>query len=181
MSLTPLLAAGENRVAMGTPFGLPPVEEEGRRWLPLAIGAGLIVLVVGAILIFGRPKPPAVAALDPYAENLRIGDLKLSAAENFVGGTVNYLEGKISNVGNKTVASAVIECVFRNSLGQVVQRENVPLRLLTTRAGVVDVESLAVAPLTPNQTRDFRLTFEHISADWDHGYPELRFIHISTK
>jgi hypothetical protein len=166
---------------MGTPFSLPPVEEEGIRWVPLAIGAGLMVLVVGAILIFGRPKPVAVAALDPYAESLVITDLKLSAAENFVGGRVNYLEGRVSNLGGKTVTSALVQCVFRNSLGEVVQREAVPLMLLTTRAGVVDVESPAAAPLTPNQTREFRLTFEHISADWDRGYPELRFIRISTK
>ncbi len=166
---------------MGTPFSTPPVEEQGGRWIPLVFGAVIIGLVIAALLFFGRPKPSAVAAVDPYAENLRISDLALSSAQNFVGGTVHYLEGKVSNVGNKIVTGARVECVFRNSLGEVVQRETVPLMLLTTRAGVVDVESAAADPLLPNQTREFRLTFEHISADWDRGYPELRFTRITAK
>ncbi len=168
---------------MGTPFSQPQVEEAGGRWIPLAIGAGIIVLAIGAILIFGRPaKRPAAPALAPYAENLRVSELKLSAAENFVGGSVNYLDGKIANLGPKTVTAATVEAIFRNSLGEVVQRESQPLMLYHTGlAGFPDVAPLSAAPLTSTQTRDFRLTFEHISADWDHGFPELRFTQISTK
>ncbi|MGI9102459.1 MAG: hypothetical protein ACR2IF_08445 [Terriglobales bacterium] len=170
-------------LAMGSVFAPPPVEEEGRRWLPLAIGAGIILVVVGAILIFGRPpKQAPAAAADPYAESLVIRDLKLSAAENFVGASVNYLDGKVTNAGGKTVSGATVEALFRNSMGQVVQRETQPLMLYHTGlAGFPDVAPLSAAPLTPNQTRDFRLSFEHISADWDHGYPELRFGHITTQ
>ncbi len=168
---------------MGSVFAPPPVEEEGRRWLPLAIGAAIIAVVIAAILIFGRPaKQAPAAAADPYSENLQIGELKLSAAENFVGASVNYLDGRIVNTGNKTVRGATVEALFRNSLGQVVQRETQPLMLYHTGlAGFPDVAPLSAAPLTPNQTRDFRLTFEHISADWDHGYPELRFTRITTQ
>ena len=70
------------------------------------IGAAVIVLVVGAVLILGRPTPQSgPAAIAPYAENLQVGDLKLSAAENFVGGSVSYLDGKIANVGPKVVTA----------------------------------------------------------------------------
>ena len=167
----------------GGVFSQPHVEPEGRRWLPMAIGAGIIVVAVAAIWIFGRPaKQPAATAIDPYAEYLLISELKLSAATNFVGVSVSYLDGKITNAGSKTVTGVTVETVFRNSLGQIVQRETLPLMLYHTGlAGFPDVAPLSAAPLTPNQTRDFRLTFEHISADWDQGYPQLRFVRIQTQ
>ena len=164
-------------------FSQPHIEPEGRGWVPLVIGAAAIVLVLAGILVFGRPKtPPPPPAIDPYAENLQIGELKLSAAENFVGGTVSYLDGKVANVGNKTVTAATVEVVFRNAMGEVVQKEPLPLMLYHTgMAGFPDVAPLSAVPLTPNTTRDFRLTLEHISSDWNRGYPELRFTQITTK
>jgi hypothetical protein len=161
----------------------PQVEEEGRKWLPLAIAAVIIMVALAAILIFGRPaKQPAAAAIDPYAEYLLISDLKLSTAANFVGVSVTYLDGKITNGGSKTVTGATVEAIFRNSMGQVVQRETQPLMLYHTGlAGIPDVAPLSAAPLMPNQTLDFRLTFERISADWGQGFPELRFVKITTQ
>jgi hypothetical protein len=168
---------------MGSVFSQPQIEPEGRRWVPVAIGAAAIVLVLVGIFVFGRPKEPlAPPPISPYAENLQIGDLKLSAAENFVGGSVSYLDGKIANVGSKTVTAATVEVIFRNSMGEVVQKEPLPLMLYHTgMAGFPDVAPLSAVPLTPNTTRDFRLTLEHISADWNQGYPELRFTKVTTK
>jgi hypothetical protein len=170
-------------MSTGGVFSQPPVEEAGRRWLPLAIGAAVIVAALAAIMILGRPaKQPGPATLDPYSEYLRVSDLKLSTAANFVGVSVTYLDGRITNVGSKTMTGATVESVFRNSLGQIVQRETQPLMLYHTGIqGIPDVAPLSAAPLTPNQTRDFRLTFEHISADWDQGYPELRFVKIISQ
>lgn len=161
----------------------PQAKEEGRRWLPRAMGAAIIIVFLAAILIVGRPAKQAPApAVDPYSDSLRISGLKLSAATNFVGASVSYLDGTITNVGDKTVTGATAEAIFRNSMGQVVQRETLPLMLHHTGlAGIPDIAPLSAAPLTPNQTRDFRLTFEHISADWDQGYPELRFVRITTQ
>lgn len=168
---------------MGSVFSQPHIEPERRRWVPLAIGAAVIVLVLIGVFVFGRPAaPPPAPTIDPYAEFLQVGDLKMSVAENFVGGNVNYLEGKIANVGTKTVTGITVEAIFRNSLGEVVQRESQPLMLMNTGIqGFPDAAPLSAAPLTPNTTRDFRLTFEHISNDWNHGYPELRFAIIKTK
>src|SRR5512140_1439309 len=126
---------------MGSVFSQPHFEPEGRRWVPLAIGAVAVVVVIGAVLILGRPAPQSgPAAVAPYAENLQVGDLKLSAAENFVGGSVSYLDGKIANVGPKTVTGITVEAVFRNSIGEIVQRESQPLMLNHTgMAGFPDV------------------------------------------
>ncbi|HXZ80551.1 MAG TPA: hypothetical protein VEG30_11515 [Terriglobales bacterium] len=168
---------------LGGPFLKPPVEEEGGRWIPVAIGAAVLLIIVGAVFFFSRkpaqssgPVPEA-----PYAATLQVSDLKLSQAHNFVGAIVTYLEGKIANLGGKSVVDATVEVVFRNSLGEVVQREAQPLRLLRERPGYNDTIPLSDEPLTPNANREFRLTFEHISADWNQGIPEIRFIKITTQ
>ncbi|HMK30694.1 MAG TPA: hypothetical protein VK473_13490 [Terriglobales bacterium] len=169
--------------AMDGPFSKPPLEDEGGRWIPLAIGAAVILIVIGVVFLLSRKTGPATgpAPEAPYAASLQVSELKLSQAHNFVGATVTYLEGKIANLGGKNVVDATLEVVFRNSLGEVVQRETQPLRLLRERPGYNDTIPLSQEPLTPNANREFRLTFEHISADWNQGIPEIRFIKIAAQ
>ncbi len=160
-------------------------EEPERRWVPIAVGAAIVVVVIALLVVFGR-NPQASDQEPPqpeYASNLHLSDLKLSAAENFVGATVSYLDGKMTNAGDKTVTGCRIQAIFRNSMGQVVDKQPQPLMVLQTRAGFgyQDLVPLTKAPLSPNQTREFRLTFEHISSDWDHGYPELRVLVLDLK
>jgi len=164
----------------------PPGEESSAPWLAIGIGAVLIAMVVAAVAFFGRGQQPSPAGgapppQPPYARSLMLGDLRMSAAETFVGGTVNYFEGKITNQGDKVVTGAGVEAIFRNSLDQVVQRERQPLMVILTRAPAIDLGRLSAAPLKPGDTREFRLSLEHISADWNHQYPELRIISVTTQ
>lgn len=167
---------------MGTPFSTPQIEER-RSWAPIAIAATVIVVGVVVALILSRtqPKPTGPAPEDPYSANLKVTDMKASEAKNFAGVSVYYLEGKIANNGPKTVTSATVEAVFRNALGEVVDRQTQPLMIIEQRPGYDDAIPVAQHPLTPNMQTDFRLTFEHISADWNQGVPEVRFIHIVSQ
>ena len=167
---------------MGTPFSTPQVEER-RSWAPLAIGAAVIVVALIAVFVISRNQPPASGPVpeDPYSANLRVMDVRASEAKNFAGVSVYYMEGQIANMGAKSITGASVEAVFRNSLGQVVDRQTQPLTIIEQRPGYNDSVSLAQHPLTPNMQDQFRLTFEHISADWNQGVPELRFIHINTQ
>ncbi len=170
----------------GTFFPAPqPAAEGSRRWLTIVIGAAIVIVALALLVVFGRNPQSAQteAPQPPYASNLKISGLKLSAAENFVGATVSYLDGQITNTGDQTVTACRVEAVFRNSMGEIVQKETQPLMLLHTRTGYgyQDLMPLSAAPLDPNQVRDFRLTFEHISADWNRGYPELRVVALTTK
>jgi len=151
--------------------------------MPLAIGAGVIVLALIAVFILSRnqPQQSGPAPEDPYSPNLRIMDVKASEAKNFAGVSVYYMEGQIANMGPKSLTGATVEAVFRNSLGQVVDRQTQQLTIIQERPGYTDSVSLREHPLTPNMQDQFRLTFEHISADWNQGVPELRFTHINTQ
>lgn len=168
---------------MGTFYPQVP-EETGSRWRPFVIGLAVVAIALAVIWFRSRNVRPAATpqeTVDPYAASLQISNLHLSSAQNFVGGTVTYLQGQIANVGTKIVAGVEVEVVFRNSLGEVVQKESQPLRVLQTTLGHADFALLSTAPLRPNGVREFRLTFEHISADWNQGFPELRFTKITTK
>jgi hypothetical protein len=107
--------------------------------------------------------------------------MKMSAAENFIGSTVTYLNGTATNAGDKTVSHAVVRVSFKDSLGQIAQSEDVPLHVLQTTGPYADAVDLSVSPLAPGQGQQFRLTFEHITADWNHEYPELRVTDVSIK
>ena len=147
---------------------------------PILIGVALVVIIVGLIALTTRSTPKGAVGPPPYASNLKLSDLKMSAAENFVGASVTYIDGNVTNSGDKTVIHAIIHVAFKNSLDQVAQAEDVPLHVLQTSGPYPDAVDLLTSPLAPGQSKPFRLTFEHISADWNQAYPELQVSDVTT-
>lgn len=159
-------------------------DESGRIWTFVGLGVAIVVIVVAVLAVLGRSGRVAPTQPPAYASKLQLSDIKMSAAQNFVGATVTYLDGKITNTGDKTVTRAVVEATFMNSLGQVVQRESQPIHVLTTgtTGGIyTDAVDLSAAPLAAGQSRPFRLTVEHISADWNNAAPKLQIVDVATK
>ena len=158
-----------------------------RRWLPVAIAAAIVFVVAGGmVLVFERGKSepkvtPISAPTDPYAGNLAISNLAMSQSSNLIGGTVTYLDGRIQNQGNETVAGISVQVLFRNPGHEVAQNETQPLKIIRTREPYVDVEPLSAAPLKPGEAEDFRLIFDAVAQDWDGALPEIRIIHVGTK
>ena len=159
-------------------------------WLGLGIGAVLIVLIIGFLIYSSRtgstryPKQTQVmqaGVVDPYAARLQIENIRMAQAENFVGGRSIYIEGDITNTGDKTVTGATIEVTFKNDLNQVVQREARPLMVVIAREPAIDVGALNLSPLAPRAKKEFQVPFEHISQDWNGQYPEVRVTTVATK
>lgn len=147
-------------------------------WKTIALGAALMVVVVAVVFLAGRKSPPPVPTPDPYAANLRFSGLRLQVAQNFAGGTVRYLEGTVTNTGDRTLSHISLQVVFKNSLGEVVDKPVVPVRSLVDRGPYLDTDDLEAHPLRPQESREFRLTFEHISQDWNREYPELQVVGV---
>lgn len=170
---------------MGSIYQPKPGNEPQPNSRPLIIAVVLIVVVVAAIFIFARRTKPAAVpgemAEASYSSNLQITNLHLSTAKNFVGAEVTYLEGDIANTGSVALTSADALCIFRNALGQVVDSPIVSFQIETFTLGQNDFVPLNVSPLMPNQKRPFRLTFEHVSSDWNMGVPEIRIVRVTTK
>ncbi len=156
-------------------------EERETNWRAIGIAIAVVVGIVVILFLTSRTgqKPPANP--HPYAANVKLSDLKMSAAENFVGATVSYIDGTVTNSGNQTVTHAVVEVTFRDSMGQLAQRETVPLRVLQTSGPYPDAVDLSVSPIAPGQSKPFRLTFESISGQWNHEYPALKVTDVTVK
>jgi hypothetical protein len=163
------------------PSANPTTEQPQSSLRPILIGIVIVGIVVGILALIFRGEEKKPSAPPAYAANLKFSDLKTSAAQNFVGATVSYIDGVISNTGDKTVIHAVVQVTFKDDLGQTAQREELPLRVLRTGGPYDEAVDFNLSPLAPGQSKPFRLTFENISAQWNHAYPDLQITQVSTK
>jgi hypothetical protein len=159
-----------------------PVNKEAdssRLTIAIAVAVVIVIAVVAALLLRNQPK--GASGPPPYAANLKLSDFKMSAAENFVGATVSYVDGTVTNAGDKTVTHAVVEVLFKDDMGQLAQREDIPLQVLKTDGPYPEAVDFRVSPLAPGQSKAFRLTFEGISAQWNRQYPEIQVTDVAVK
>ena len=156
-------------------------DERETNWRAIGIAIAVVIAIVVILLLISRTEQKAPSGPPPYAANIKFSDLKMSAAENFVGATVSYIDGTVGNTGNQTVTHVMVEVTFKDSMGQLAQRETVPLRVLQTSGPYPEAVDLTVSPLGAGQSKPFRLTFEGISAQWNHEYPELKVKDVTVK
>src|SRR5271155_2206060 len=159
----------------------PATEPRESSLRPILVGIVVVGIVVAVLALILRPDHPTPAIPPAYAAYLKFSDLKTSAAQNFVGATVSYLDGSIANTGDQTVIHAVALVTFKDDLGQTAQREELPIRVLRTGGPYDEAVDLNLSPLAPGQSKPFRLTFENISAQWNHAYPDLQITQVSVK
>jgi hypothetical protein len=159
----------------------PAVEERDSSRIIIVVAVVGVIAVMLAIAFLLRESPKAAKEVPPYAANLKFSNFKMSAAENFIGATVSYIDGAVTNSGSQTVTHLMVEVVFKDEMGQLAQREELPLRVLRDTGPYSEAVDLRVMPLAPGQTRAFRLTFDSISAQWNRQYPEIRVTDVSVK
>jgi len=148
---------------------------------PVLLGLGLVILVVGIAAFLLRNQPKTSTGPHPYATKLQLTNIKMSAAENFVGASVTYIDGTITNTGDRTVTLAIVRVTFKDSMNQVAQSEDVPLRVLQTTGPYPDAVDLKLAPLTPGSSTQFRLSFEHVTSEWNQEYPTVQVTDVELK
>lgn len=134
----------------------------------ILLAAAALAVIVATFALTRRsaapPAPPKPALTEDekaYAQNLVVSDARMSAARNFLGDTVVYLDARVTNKGPKAVRRLELGLVFVDTLNQVVLRETArPITLRTP-------------PLRPGETRSFQVTFERMPADWDEAPPVM--------
>ena len=136
--------------------------------LVLIAGAGLVIVVVAVLLywlgISRRSGSPSALAEEQraYLQQIVVFGPRMSAADNFLGHTVTYLDAQITNKGTRVVSQVQLEMEFVDMLGQVVLRE-------TNRP----VNPQAPA-LKPGETRTFQVSFEYMPLEWNQAPPSIR-------
>ena len=134
----------------------------------LIAAAGLAIVIVALLLYrLGSSRQsgtPAVLAEEErtYLSQIAVSDPRMSAADNFLGHTVTYLDTQITNKGTRAVSQLQLEMEFVDILGQVVLREtNRPVNAQTPA-------------LKPEETRTFQVSFEHMPLEWNQAPPRIR-------
>lgn len=159
----------------------PSSEQRAFNSVPVIAGVALVIVAAAIAAYFLRPNPKPPSPSQPYIANIRLSDFKMGEAQNFVGAKLTYVNGTVTNSGGRTAINILLHVVFRDSLGQVAQVEDVPLYILETSGPYPDAVKLSNSPLGPGQTKQFRLTFEHVSDQWNQAYPEIRVTDVTLK
>jgi len=160
------------------------LEKEGRRSpVTLIIGA-VVALAIGLTFWFlfhvpwGGPatyqatvnlkmKSPEQA----YLKNIRIENIALSRAENFIHQEVTILSGEVVNDGPEKILYLTFTVEFADSMDQIALRE--------TRV-VVGSPSPS---LGPGERRPFEISFDHVPLTWNMQQPSVRasYLQISHR
>jgi hypothetical protein len=166
---------------MGGLIQSPQSDQHESSLRPILLGIALVIVIVAIVALVGREKPKSGIGVPPYASNISFSDLKMSAAENFVGASVTYLDGTVSNKGDKTVSHVMVHIVFKDAMGQTAQFEDVPIRVVQTVGPYADAVDLGAAPLAAGQSKPFRITFEHVTTEWNREFPSMQVTDVSLK
>jgi hypothetical protein len=156
----------------GMPKGSQRMDLESKRRFPTAILIAATVLVAAAVVAYlalGRgaghradlhlPFGPSEQA---YASHIRLENLKMSRASNYLRQEVTFLSGSVTNDGPRTVRDVEVTVEYYDSLNRVILRERMSL------FGARPI------PLGPGEKRPFQLGFEHIPPTWNYVYPTIR-------
>jgi hypothetical protein len=177
------MADGENQAG----FLRPGPSKEPRPVLPWAIAGTVVGLIVAVLLVTGRRPPqlnPGGAGLAPpapYAKSLILSNIKMSEASTMIGAKQTYIDGDITNHGDKTLTGVTVQVAFRDFTNQIAQKNTMPLELIRTHQPYIDIEPVSAAPIGPGQTREFHLIFDHVTDSWNQQYPEVRVIGVESK
>lgn len=125
----------------------------------LAVVAAAVVLVVRGRPPRASPPPPLTPEAKAYFSEIEVTDVRMSAARNFLGDTVTYLDARVTNQGAKLVRRLDLQLEFVDTLNQVVLRD------------AAHPISARTPPLKPGEARAFRVSFEHMPMDWNQAPP----------
>jgi hypothetical protein len=161
------------------PFSPSAPQPEPRNWTPIIAGLAVVAVIVAAVVLFTRMGRHEANPNDPYLAKLQLSNLSLATAQNFAGTSVTYIEGTLTNSGDRKLTGARALVIFKNSLGEITQKEPLPVTVLIPNSPYINYGTLDRAPLAPGQSREFRLTIEYITPDWDGQIPQVTITSVS--
>jgi hypothetical protein len=156
-----------------------PAKQEERSFTPWIIAGIVVIAIIGGLIFAGmRPSKQAANTPDPYAAQLAISGVQLSTSSNMAGSQLTYVDGQITNQGDKTVDGITVRATFHDSLNQPGQQETMRLSLIRTRDPYIDIEPVSADPIKPGESKPFRLIFDHVSQDWNQQNPDIQILQV---
>lgn len=161
--------------------------QEPRSWKPLLIAGVVVLAIVGVLLILGHRAQTAstpsntLAPAAAYASSLPITGIQMSDSSGISGDKQTYLDGTVTNRGQKTVTGVTVQVAFKSYDGTMAGVDTLPLALIRFRQPYVDTVPVSMAPIAPGQSRSFRLIFDSIPDSWGGAYPEVRITAVDVR
>ena len=167
--------------------GEPVIHKKDRMAWPLValIAAAVLLIVIFALF----PSSPKLATPAPNAtipqqpgggDQLQLGDLKMTVSQP-TGNMVSVkVAGTIQNVGGPKVNGATVEATFMDNTGHSVIDLTQPIQRITPQGHSEKEVVLKDAPLKPNDTAAFEVTFPGVPQTWNNQMPEVRIVDVST-
>ena len=148
-------------------------------WRVTVVLGVVVVLVIAASLwfLFKSPPPLPQATLElgvtprmnasekDYARNLRVENIAMSRAENFLHQEVTILNAEVVNEGPRAIAALELSVEFSDEMNQVVLRE---------ARGVLGTPPAA---LVAGERRSFEISFDHVPPSWNMQLPA---VHVTS-
>jgi hypothetical protein len=152
---------------------IPDRSQPGRFNFALILAAVGVLVTIGALYFLpGRQSPPGAAppgthfafgaAEQAYAARMRIENIALSRAENFLHQEITTLTGELVNGGDRALRGVEVTIEFSDDLNQIALREARPVLPPDTAA------------LVAGERRGFEVSFEHIPSSWNMQQPAVR-------
>ena len=148
--------------------------KEGRQF-PVAFAIGAIIVLVlaaGAVLLSRtiRTNTPAAEVFPfstqerAYASQIQFQNIRLARSTNMLNQEFTYVDGSISNGGDRNVLGLEATFEFHDQFNQVVLREARQLIAPKTQPSLAAHGGQQV----------FQIVLEHVSADWNQQNPTIR-------
>jgi hypothetical protein len=169
--------------ATGGFLAVKPNNREDRSLAPWIVAGGVVAVVIGVLIFMSMRsgKSSASNTPDAYASQLTLSGVEMSQSSNGVGSQITYIDGQVTNKGDRTVTGMTVRTTFSDSLNQPGQEETMALNLIRTRDPYIDIEPVSADPIKPGESKPFRLIFDHVSQDWNQQVPQLRVLQVQTR
>ena len=146
-----------------------PISAAGRSIASLIAAVAVVLGVILGIAVWmmhthsARPELRGTLTAEEraYLQHIEIKEPTVSAATNFLGDMVTYVDAKVTNTGSRPIRQLDLRLEFSDMLNQVVLSETT--HPITAR----------MPPLKPGETRAIRVTFEKMPAEWNQALPTI--------
>ncbi len=151
------------------------VEPNQGREFPVAFALGAVIVLIlaaGAVLLSRtiRTNTPAAvkfpfgAVESAYAPQMQFQNIQLARSTNMLNQEFTYVDGSVSNGGDRNVVGLEATFEFHDQFNQVVLREARQLIAPKTQPSLAAHGGQQV----------FQIVLEHVSADWNQQNPTIR-------
>jgi len=147
-------------------------------WPLLALGIAVVLLVATLWLSPSVNRAATNKVIKNNPDQLELSSINMSPQEAQAQANVNIF-GEVSNSGPQAVSNAIVSAVFKDKNGRPIVTQQKPMQRV--RNAGANAEDLAMDPLKPGETTEFRVSYTDIPQNWNHKPPQLSVLQVTAR